>query len=414
MSVWRPRDEEEVQDGRMGYPPIEPLKDFDWATTEPLQLRPFKPRYNLTMALQSLPPSSLLQVDKTYLARIELRKSLMASHPATVLAANSIAKPAIDHFYAWLMGVYLPGRFPQMFTISERGSQGQGSRSTDSGKKSVDGNRVGPKTREDKAEMRKGRWLKNLVTGDINPLDPPDDPVEALRILGETVDEDFLFLLPDPSCGSSSSSSPDSPSSTTPPPYTLQAYVTCFPSGFSTPQKFGLTLADIHAPVPGYAEKLQKSMDRFFGRLEVGRWVWRANWTITPTSTLFAPPPSSLSTTTTTTSTTTSPAPRHPPPTSTSTSTNNASAPASPKTDTTPHLRVERQTLHRIPLPLQANETSPPALLFAFHTYTTPIRELSRDERGGLLEAVRGLESGNVRGMAAYKGLEGVEVEVDA
>jgi len=28
---------------------ITPLLDFNWKTTEPLQLRPFKPKYHLTM-----------------------------------------------------------------------------------------------------------------------------------------------------------------------------------------------------------------------------------------------------------------------------------------------------------------------------------------------------------------------------
>jgi hypothetical protein len=31
------------------FPEVEELVDFDWKTTEPLQLRPFKPKYHLTM-----------------------------------------------------------------------------------------------------------------------------------------------------------------------------------------------------------------------------------------------------------------------------------------------------------------------------------------------------------------------------
>lgn len=31
------------------FPPIEEQSAFDWKTTEPLQLRPFKPKYHLTM-----------------------------------------------------------------------------------------------------------------------------------------------------------------------------------------------------------------------------------------------------------------------------------------------------------------------------------------------------------------------------
>ena len=32
------------------YPPVEPLPDFDWKTTESVKIRPFKPKYNLTMS----------------------------------------------------------------------------------------------------------------------------------------------------------------------------------------------------------------------------------------------------------------------------------------------------------------------------------------------------------------------------
>lgn len=32
------------------YPPVEPLPDFDWKTTQPVKIRPFKPKYNLTMS----------------------------------------------------------------------------------------------------------------------------------------------------------------------------------------------------------------------------------------------------------------------------------------------------------------------------------------------------------------------------
>ena len=32
-----------------GFPDIEPLEDFDWQKTEPLQSRPFKPKFHLTM-----------------------------------------------------------------------------------------------------------------------------------------------------------------------------------------------------------------------------------------------------------------------------------------------------------------------------------------------------------------------------
>lgn len=34
-----------------GFPPVETLENFDWKTTEPIKLRPFKPIYHLTMGM---------------------------------------------------------------------------------------------------------------------------------------------------------------------------------------------------------------------------------------------------------------------------------------------------------------------------------------------------------------------------
>ena len=41
------------------FPPVEEQIDFDWKTTEPVQARPFKPKYHLTMG-ESLYPLILL------------------------------------------------------------------------------------------------------------------------------------------------------------------------------------------------------------------------------------------------------------------------------------------------------------------------------------------------------------------
>jgi hypothetical protein len=71
-----------------------------------------------------------------------------------------------------------------------------------------------------------------------------------------------------------SSPSPASPETGS---FSLQAYIWCYPAGFVPSRLLGLPLAAIHAPVPGYASKLEKSMDRYFSRLKVGRVVTRTN-----------------------------------------------------------------------------------------------------------------------------------------
>lgn len=154
----------------------------------------------------------------------------MAEHPEMVLGAEDCVKAAVDEFYTWLMGSYLPTRFPRMFKVLP-------------------------------AVGEKPSYLHNLATDDRIPLQPAENPVETLRALGGLVEDDFLFLLP----------SEDGDG------YTLKGFVTCFPSGFDTRKKLNLKLRDIHKPVPNYKQKLEKSMDRFFQRLKTGTFVKRAN-----------------------------------------------------------------------------------------------------------------------------------------
>lgn len=73
------------------------------------------------------------------------------------------------------------------------------------------------------------------------------------------------------------------------PEYKMRAFCTCFPSGFNSPGILGKTLVSVHEPVPGYKERLQMSMDRFFSRIVVGRPWRRWNWTVTMHEELFTP-----------------------------------------------------------------------------------------------------------------------------
>ncbi|KAI9927591.1 hypothetical protein AWENTII_006421 [Aspergillus wentii] len=189
------------------------------------------------MSIEQTTVDDLIEMDKNYLDRITLRRIIIHNHPEAVLAAESCAKPAIDEFYIWLVGTFLPTRFPRMFRLDQHAS-----------------------------------ILHSLVTDERLSIFPADSPVDTLRILGSLVDDDLLFLLP--------SSDGDG--------YTLKGFVTCFPNGFDTAKKLNLKLRDIHKPVPKYKEKLEKSMDRYFERLRSGQFIKRANWTITTTDALFA------------------------------------------------------------------------------------------------------------------------------
>ena len=43
----------EQEDPLKAYQDIEPLYDLDWESTPPMKLRPFKPKYHLTMGKES-------------------------------------------------------------------------------------------------------------------------------------------------------------------------------------------------------------------------------------------------------------------------------------------------------------------------------------------------------------------------
>lgn len=176
--------------------------------------------------------SELIEMDKNYMSRLQIRENTMEEKADSVLAATEAVKPAVDEVYTWLLSTYLPSRFPLMFQIQ--------------------------KSNPSNLEFNQ---FQNLVTGKSHPLTPPSSSIEALRILGSNIDEDILIMLP----------SEDGDG------YTLQGFVNCFPAGFDTRKKLLMKLRDIHGPVPGYKEKLGRSMDRYFDKLEVGKFVKRAN-----------------------------------------------------------------------------------------------------------------------------------------
>lgn len=86
----------------------------------------------------------------------------------------------------------------------------------------------------------------------------PEDPEAALRMLGETVEEDMFLLVGEPEG------------------HRAVAFMCCFPSGFDPSTKVGKLLKEIHSPVPSY-DKIGPSMERFFSKIEVGKNVKRTN-----------------------------------------------------------------------------------------------------------------------------------------
>ncbi|RAK84668.1 HRQ family protein 4 [Aspergillus costaricaensis CBS 115574] len=356
-----PKDEvtKEEQDT---YPPITPLPSLNWETTEPTKYRPFKPKYHLSMALTTTDISHLIPMDKTYKERLTLRQSLLTQYPTIVVGVtpagqkpDSPVHAAITELYEFIVGVYLPTRYPSMFTLeTTTHPQSQDDNTNTNNKESTN------------------KTLLNKITNTRIPLPHRGSGRDVLSTLGTFVDEDFLVLLPE----SSSSSYPTEKEEEQEKKYTLEAYTTFYPAGFDTREKLGKRLSTIHDPVPRYKERLEKSMDRFFAKLEVGKVVQRVNWSInTPGTGLFA-------------------------------AFGGLHGHEGEKGERElgveevdgegTLLRCERQTLHRLP--------KTKALVFTFHTYTYPIREIKEEGLGEELAlAIDGLKEGNVPEIHRYK-----------
>ena len=102
--------EEEKTDGRDPYRDIEPLHAFDWSKTEPMQIRTFKPKWHLTMALENCPLSEYLAIDKTYLDRIKIRQSIMDQHPIETYQSNPACEAAVFEMYVIFNFMYIGQR----------------------------------------------------------------------------------------------------------------------------------------------------------------------------------------------------------------------------------------------------------------------------------------------------------------
>jgi hypothetical protein len=179
-----------------------------------------------------------VEMDRGYLNRISDRRHLIRTCPdqAHIVGTHDIVNPAIQELYEEVMIKYLPVRFPTMFQV-------------------------------------KGSILKNLATGmeysiNIGQL----DYVTMLRNLGENVEDDFFFMCPD---GEGE--------------FRLQGWIACFPNGFSTLAKLGMSLRTIHQPVPGYEERLGKAADVIFQKMKEGAFACRFN--VSHTCTSFGRPP---------------------------------------------------------------------------------------------------------------------------
>lgn len=183
---------------------------------------------------------------------------------------------------------------------------------------------------------REGNILHNLVTQQSGDL--LQNALHPLDVAGRLVQEDLCLMQQDARAQV----------------YCLVGASLCFPTRWRLLEKLGKPLNTIHDPIPGYAEQLASTMDRYFERIKVDKPVWRINWSLIDDPTLFQP---------------------------------TGHGRKGLNLDITCEnageklwLRMERQTLRRLPLTQD--------ILFTIRVHVRPLRELAaRPERAAALAA---------------------------
>ena len=187
--------------------------------------------YRMALGLTAATDADWFELDALYPTEMAERRRLLADHHPEVFAALPVSDAARTE--AWVRVTdNLLRHHPTWFT-----------RSADT--------------------------LTNHLSGETWDLaNPGQDPLEAA---GRLVQEDLCIIQVQDET----------------PIFT--AAVLCFPSRWRLGEKIGKPLADVHGPVPVYAERLEKPVDRFMRHLKDGHIAARLNWSVLDDPTLFQP-----------------------------------------------------------------------------------------------------------------------------
>ncbi len=193
---------------------------------------PFEPGpYRMAMGLTACPEADWIELDDRYPEDLAERRALLAAQRAEVFGAcagsDAARRETLD-----LLAAHLPAHVPHGFA-------------------------------------RAGRRLHNRLTGEA--WDLADPPVDPLELAGRLVQEDLCLVRLD---------------GTVP---VLDAAVLCFPSRWRLADKLGRPLAAVHDPVPLYAERLSRPVDRFMAAIKPGHVALRLNWALVDDPALFQP-----------------------------------------------------------------------------------------------------------------------------
>ena len=192
---------------------------------------PFEAPYRMAMGLMALPLEEWIEPDAALTGDSREKRRLLRDHRDDVFRTLPGSEPAQDELLQ-LLARHLAVQAPDTYRLSA----GQ-------------------------LELTPLGERHDLANPGLAPLD----------LAGRLVQEDLCILQRDDEA------------------WRLTAASVCFPTRWNLASKMGKPLAEIHAPVPGFGERLAAPVDLFFDRIREDKPVWRLNWSLLDDPALFQP-----------------------------------------------------------------------------------------------------------------------------
>ncbi|GAA5872301.1 hypothetical protein JCM1840_004120 [Sporobolomyces johnsonii] len=244
--VAAPENEKSGQTGPYRFPPFESLTNYDVKHLEATKPLPYLAIRNITE------PETWLKLDNAYSSILKVRTERTLD-PSLLSTATQPGFHAHALESLCEIASFLSTRFPRLFKVTRA--------TYDPRHPATHGDSiVGP---EGGAVVA----VENLLTGekfDFAEIEAKEGPEwNPMRVAGLLLQDDLAVMVEDEQGH-----------------YRLRAGSICTAGFWRLQDKVGLTLDDIHfkGAVPNYAEKYQKSMNRFFSNLREDKLVERNNY----------------------------------------------------------------------------------------------------------------------------------------
>jgi hypothetical protein len=201
--------------------------------------------YRMAMDLVTVPETDWFELDQRYDVEMAERRRLLDTVHDQVFAAVPTSDPARAEALTLIVAA-LTAHHPDWF--------------------SRDGSLLHNHLTDETWRIMPEAGHYTAVTETTEPF-----ALDPLELAGRLVQEDLCVIQ----------NAPEGP--------VFTAGVLCFPSRWRLTEKIGKPLSAVHGPVPLYADRLARPVDRFMRHLKVGPIASRLNWSVLDDPTLFQP-----------------------------------------------------------------------------------------------------------------------------